>query len=281
MLTHQSPKNIKILYKPIILIGFLLFIFYTLLPNRQSDRSPQHLATSRHTLNTKNQNESNNVNYNNDPTNISHIVIGIASSVELWKYRKPYIESWWQPNITKGYLFLDREPTNFLPWPTSSSPPYRVSENTTKYKPYDKHPMKSFIRMVRVIVESVRETCGDQGIRWYVIADDDTILFLDNLVDVLQKYDHNKYFYIGGNSESLLSNFDHSFKMAFGGGGYAISRPLAVALAKNLDVCIKRYTDFYASDQFIQSCVADLGVSLTREKGFHQVINFTIHKTLM
>ena len=56
------------------------------------------------------------------------------------------------------------------------------------------------------------------------------------------RYNHNKYFYIGSNSECVSSNFDHSFGMAFGRAGYALSYPLAEALAKNLDVCIKTYS---------------------------------------
>nr|POE95426.1 hypothetical protein CFP56_62211 [Quercus suber] len=59
--------------------------------------------------------------------------------------------------------------------------------------------------------------------------------------------------------------------MAFGGAGYALSYPLAEALAKNLDVCIKTYPTLYGSDHIIQSCVADLGVSLSQENGFHQI----------
>ena len=62
--------------------------------------------------------------------------------------------------------------------------------------------------------------------------------------------------------------------MAFGGAGYALSYPLAEALTKNLDVCIKTYPKLYGSDHIIQSCVADLGVSLSRENGFHQVMLF-------
>lgn len=102
--------------------------------------------------------------------------------------------------------------------------------------------------------------------------DDDTVVFVDNLVDVLSKYDHWKYFYIGANSESIASNVFNSFEMAFGGGGYVLSYPLVEALVKNLDVCIERYPSLYGSDHVVQSCVADLGVSLTLEKGFHQVI---------
>ncbi|XP_048504191.1 uncharacterized protein LOC104900444 [Beta vulgaris subsp. vulgaris] len=265
-ITYLSTNNINNLYKPLIFTGLFLFLFYTLLSNRDHlDLSPQYLAKLRQTLYTNHQPKDTN-----DPTNISHIVIGIASSIKSWKSRKSYIESWWQPNVTKGYVFLDGEPTYYRPWP-SSSPPYRIYENTDIYKPYDRHPMKSAIRMVRVIVEIFREAHNDQGIRWFVMADDDTIFFLDNLMEMLQKYDHKKYYYIGENSECVLSNFANSFEMAFGGAGYAISYPLAEVLVKNMDVCIKRYPYVYGSDHLMQSCIADLGVSLTHEKGFHQI----------
>ncbi|XP_059663833.1 uncharacterized protein LOC132309556 [Cornus florida] len=203
-------------------------------------------------------------------TNISHLVFGIVGSTTTWRNKKGYIDAWWQPNLTRGYLFLDRPPTDeLLPWP-SSSPPFRVSEDTSRYKEYDKHAMPFAIRMLRVIQETF-EAENRGGVRWYVMADDDTLLVIDNLVDVLKKYDHTKYYYIGTNSECVSSNFHNSFEMAFGGAGYALSYPLAEALAKNLDLCIKRYPSLYGSDHILQSCLADFGVSLTQEKGFHQI----------
>lgn len=111
----------------------------------------------------------------------------------------------------------------------------------------------------------------NEGVRWYVMSDDDTVFFVGNLVEVLGRYDHEKYFYIGMNSETFSANNFHCFDMAFGGGGYVLSYSLAKAVVANLDVCIKRYQTLYGSDHMVQSCVADLGVSLTLEKGFHQV----------
>ncbi|KAL2898905.1 Beta-1 3-glucosyltransferase [Bienertia sinuspersici] len=261
-----SNKNINNLYKPLILTSFFLFLFYTLLSNRHIDQSPQFLSKLSQTPYPNHHTHTSNNTHS--PTNISHIVIAIAGSTDAWKFRRPYLESWWQPNVTKGYIYLDFEPRKFLPWPTST-PPYRVSESTLRYKPYDRHPTKCAIRLFRVIAETFKET-QDQDIRWYVMTDDDTILFVENLVGVLQKYDHTKYFYIGESSESTLSNFENTYEMAFGGGGYAISYPLAEALAKNVDTCIKRYPESYGSDLLMQSCVADMGVPLTHEKGFHQ-----------
>lgn len=104
-----------------------------------------------------------------------------------------------------------------------------------------------------------------------MFGDDDTVFFPENLVRVLAKYDHEKWYYIGSNSESLDQNLKMSFDMAYGGGGFAISVPLAKALARVLDSCLMRYPHLYGSDSRISACIAELGVGLTKEPGFHQL----------
>lgn len=105
------------------------------------------------------------------------------------------------------------------------------------------------------------------------MGDDDTVFFVENVVRVLSKYDHNQYYYIGSSSESHVQNIFFSYSMAYGGGGFAISYPLAKELEKMQDRCIQRYPGLYGSDDRIQACMAELGVPLTREPGFHQVTN--------
>lgn len=102
-------------------------------------------------------------------------------------------------------------------------------------------------------------------------GDDDTVFFVENVVRVLSKYDHNQYYYIGSSSESHVQNIFFSYAMAYGGGGFAISYPLAKELEKMQDRCIQRYPGLYGSDDRIQACMAELGVPLTKERGFHQV----------
>ncbi|XP_039032048.1 uncharacterized protein LOC120166961 [Hibiscus syriacus] len=58
--------------------------------------------------------------------------------------------------------------------------------------------------------------------------------------------------------------------MAYGGGGFAIGYPLAEALSKMQDRCIQTYPGLYGSDDLVQACMAELGVPLTKEYGFHQ-----------
>lgn len=200
-------------------------------------------------------------------TNISHVVFAISASARGWQNRGPYVDLWWRPNQTRGIIWLDQAPSEY-PWP-STSPPFQVSESIARFKEYDRHNNPSTIRAARMILETFKVSY--EGVRWFVKADDDTLLFVDNLVEVLAKYNHNGYYYIGGASECIAQNDRHSFNMAFGGGGFAVSYPLAKALAKNLDGCIKRYPTLYGEDHVIQSCVAELGVSVTKEPGFHQV----------
>ncbi|KDP44914.1 hypothetical protein JCGZ_01414 [Jatropha curcas] len=78
------------------------------------------------------------------------------------------------------------------------------------------------------------------------------------------------YFSFGvlfGNEKDLM----HAYDMAFGGGGFAISYPLAEKLVNILDGCLDRYYYFYGSDQRIWACISEIGVPLTLERGFHQV----------
>nr|GMD61298.1 uncharacterized protein LOC109159383 [Ipomoea batatas] len=257
----SSPKHsIASVLKSVVISTLIVFLFYSFLsthPCCQSYKIFQKKPPENHLLETS-------------PTNITHLVFGIAGSSNTWGNKRCYIESWWKPNTTRGYLFLDAPPLRHLPWPPTS-PPFRISDDNSKYHlPYNRRRAPFTIRMVRVIEETFRAENGG-GARWYVMAEDDTVLFVENLVGVLSRYDHRKMFYIGMNSECVVTNYDTSFELAFRGGGYALSYPLAKALAENMDACIKRYPFLIESDHILQSCIADLGVTLTQEKGFHQI----------
>ncbi|PIA54649.1 hypothetical protein AQUCO_00900899v1 [Aquilegia coerulea] len=202
---------------------------------------------------------------NPEKTNISHIVFGIGGSVISWQDRRHYSELWWKKNITRGFVWLDEKPDT---WP-ATSPPYQVSEDTSSFKFTNTYGSRSAIRIARIVLESFK--LGFDNVRWFVLGDDDTVFFVENLVEVLSRYDHNQMYYIGGNSESIEQDVIHSYDMAYGGGGIAISYPLVEQLVKLLDGCINRYADLYGSDERIGACMAEIGVPLTHELGFHQV----------
>lgn len=155
-----------------------------------------------------------------------------------------------------------------MTWP-ENSPAYKVSADTSQFKYSCWYGSRSAIRIARIVKESFE--LGLENIRWFVMGDDDTVFFTDNLVTVLAKYNHNEMYYIGGNSESVEQDVLHSYTMAYGGGGFAISYPLAAELVRVLDGCIDRYDKFYGSDQKVQGCLSEIGVSVTKELGFHQM----------
>ncbi|CAI9784596.1 unnamed protein product [Fraxinus pennsylvanica] len=205
---------------------------------------------------------------NDEKTGLKHIVFGIAASAKLWQKRKEYIKLWWKPERKmRGIVWLDSHVRTYRN-ESGSLPQLRISGNTSRFSYKNKQGHRSAIRISRIVSETLR--LGMENVRWFVMGDDDTVFATDNLVRILNKYDHNQYYYIGSSSESHLQNIYFSYRMAYGGGGFAISYPLAKALEKMQDRCIQRYPGLYGSDDRMQACMAELGVPLTKELGFHQ-----------
>ncbi|KAJ9160155.1 hypothetical protein P3X46_025585 [Hevea brasiliensis] len=200
------------------------------------------------------------------PTNISHILFGIGGSAATWNDRSRYSSLWWDAKKTRGFVWLDEIPGDKNNSFRISAPPYRLS--SPEWTRFKFSSSRSAVRIARIISDSFKLNLPD--VRWFVMGDDDTVYFTDNLVSVLAKYDHHQMWYIGGNSESVEQDVMHTYGMAFGGGGFAISYPLAEKLVKILDGCLDRYYYFYGSDQRIWACISEIGVPLTREQGFHQ-----------
>ncbi|MED6207002.1 hypothetical protein PIB30_031909 [Stylosanthes scabra] len=215
-----------------------------------------------------------------DPTTLNHLVFAIKSSAKLWPRRNEYTKLWWNHNnnnngIMRGCVFVDNLPNNYTNSNSNYSsllPPLCVSEDTSKFRytyPDSWGGYRDAIRLTRLIKEIVAFNHSD--VRWYVICDDDTVFLLENLLKILSKYDHRLWYYVGAITETYEQAQYFSFEMAFGGGGFAISAPLAKVLAKDFDSCIERYHHLYGSDARFYSCIAELGISLTHEPGFHQV----------
>lgn len=174
--------------------------------------------------------------------------------------------------MTRGVVWLDRQVRTST---NEGLPQIRISQSTTKFKYTNRQGGRSALRISRIVSETLR--LGLKDVRWFVMGDDDTVFVVDNVVRVLNKYDHTQLYYVGSSSESHVQNIYFSYSMAYGGGGFAISYPLAKELEKMQDKCIQRYPGLYGSDDRIQACMAELGVPLTRESGFHQVTGIAVN----
>ncbi|KAL1364365.1 uncharacterized protein [Arachis hypogaea] len=205
-----------------------------------------------------------------DQTQLRHVVFGIAASSKLWEKRKNYIKLWYKANEMRGVVWLDNKVSSG--GMGEGLPPVRISGDTSKFSYTNKQGHRSAIRISRIVSETL--ALGMENVRWFVMGDDDTVFVTENLIRVLRKYDHNQFYYIGSLSESHLQNIYFSYGMAYGGGGFAISYPLAKALQTMQDRCIQRYPGLYGSDDRMQACMAELGVPLTKEAGFHQPPQF-------
>ncbi|XP_027101340.2 uncharacterized protein [Coffea arabica] len=261
---HAMTEKLGIC-KALLVSGLLLWVIFVLFfkdPRCSNSKSFPLLRTE--TASSSNSTSTDTPS----PTTLKHIAFGLQSSEKTYHFRRAYIEAWWRPKKTKGYVYLDRPPTgNLLPW-SRKSPPYRINDDLSKLFQVVRPKDPVMPRMVHGILELFREE--HEGVRWIVMGDDDTIFFVDNLVDVLSKYDHTKYFYIGYPSEFVLSNYWYSFNQAFGGSGIILSYPLAKALVQDMDRCLKTYASLSA-DLMTMRCLADIGADLTPQKGFHQI----------
>ncbi|KAK4441444.1 hypothetical protein Salat_0479300 [Sesamum alatum] len=266
------------LCKTLLISSVVLYLAFISLSNRYPNCPPSHFfsptflkvsapSPSSSPSNTTRRSTSKPAVTAYSPTLLSHLAFGIIGSEEAWHHRRSYIESWWRPNATHGLLFLDQPPSeSLLPW-SPDSPPYRVSRDLRTFlNKSDVTPQ----RIANGIAEVFRQV-EHANLRWLVMGDDDSIFFLENLVEVLKGYDHTKYYYIGARSEFVLSNFLFSFSQGFGGAGFVLSYPLAKALVKDMDNCLMRYSHVVAADQTTMSCIADMGINLTPLEGLHQI----------
>ncbi|MQM20227.1 hypothetical protein Taro_053243 [Colocasia esculenta] len=216
------------------------------------------------------------------PLSLDHIVFGIAGSAQLWPRRREFLRLWWRPGEMRGHVWLEdnvrqqQSPgshnstlSSAVSGSSSSLPPIRVSEDISRFRYTNPTGHPSGLRIARIVAETFRLGLYRDA-RWFVMCDDDTIVSPHNLVAVLAKYDWREMVYVGGSSESHSANTYFSHGMAFGGGGVALSYPLAEALTAMEDECIERYPKLYGSDDRLHACISELGVPLIREHGFHQ-----------
>ncbi|KAG4387456.1 hypothetical protein GLYMA_11G221600v4 [Glycine max] len=85
------------------------------------------------------------------PTNISHLQFGIAGSANTWHDRSNYTKLWWNPNTTRGFVWLDKKPK--ILHSDMLVPPYQISRGWTRFKYLHS---ASAVRIARIVYESFK-----------------------------------------------------------------------------------------------------------------------------
>ncbi|CAF0957707.1 unnamed protein product [Rotaria sordida] len=108
-------------------------------------------------------------------------------------------------------------------------------------------------------------------IKWFAFGDDDTIWFLNNLLQTLQQYNASNLIYLGNISDKLKAVQYHGTDFAYGGGGFLLSRPLTLRAVQHNKDC-QRYVKLFGGDEMIGKCITEvLKINLTSNKNFHQM----------
>lgn len=89
---------------------------------------------------------------------------------------------------------------------------------------------------------------------WYLYADDDTIIFADNLKEMVKGYDPNTLIMKGKCVHFDTSKFGR-IHFVVGGAGILMSRALVKELVHRMSVCRTKFLSVYHSDARVGACV--------------------------
>ncbi|KAJ3246241.1 hypothetical protein HDU77_009024 [Chytriomyces hyalinus] len=111
---------------------------------------------------------------------------------------------------------------------------------------------------------------------FFMMIDDDTYVFLDNLQRYLSRYDSSKKLYFGQANRFRgcdgVMEYDDSLKaplVAQGGAGIIMSRGALAAMLKVVDECIVKYNGCWAGDIRVALCLRDVDIRLQHLVGLN------------
>ncbi|KAJ3015529.1 UNVERIFIED_CONTAM: hypothetical protein HDU68_012691, partial [Siphonaria sp. JEL0065] len=110
---------------------------------------------------------------------------------------------------------------------------------------------------------------------WYIMFDDDSYVFMDNLEYGLSKYNPKEPLYLG--DAQMFAGCDGVTRIgdgpnfAQGGQGIIISQGGMQAMMKIVDQCIVKYHPCWAGDIRVGLCMRDAGILVTHFKGLHGI----------
>ncbi|KAJ3016416.1 UNVERIFIED_CONTAM: hypothetical protein HDU68_012227 [Siphonaria sp. JEL0065] len=99
-------------------------------------------------------------------------------------------------------------------------------------------------------LKKLYETYPDAN--WFMMIDDDTYVFVDNLVDYLSTLDPQTPYYIGRANSFVgcagIVNHGDGPEFAHGGSGYVVSKKAMSMLLDGYNACIEKHSSCWAGD---------------------------------
>ena len=163
VMSSPPSYHTKVLCKYRVIVGVAV-IFFVLVFFNQTYLNSQSFDSNIFTI----KYQQRLVEPKETATNLSHLMFVLVGGSSTWRDRKVYVESWWRPNKTRGYIFFDVEPSEeFQPW-SRALPPLKVNEDLKKLKIYPRLRNRIHTRIYRSILENYMLK-QDEDVRWYNI----------------------------------------------------------------------------------------------------------------
>ena len=114
---------------------------------------------------------------------------------------------------------------------------------------------------------------------WYIMFDDDSYIFKNNLISHLKTLDHTQPLYLG-NGLGLSTCGDNSVGglFAHGGSGIVLSRIALEKVLPIMDKCNQKFGKCFAGDMMLAFCLHDAGILLDSIKSQFDFRGSPFHK---
>ena len=99
---------------------------------------------------------------------------------------------------------------------------------------------------------------------WYIMIDDDTYMFMENLVEALKNYDPDKDYYFGS-STVVKGCSEEPINFAYGGAGIVLSRSAMKKIIDGFDGCMSTTLSCQWGDARLGLCLFEHGVIMSNE----------------
>ncbi|MCJ1449764.1 hypothetical protein MMC28_000092 [Mycoblastus sanguinarius] len=209
--------------------------------------------------------------FSEEPIDASHVIFGMATKLDRLESSIIFLQRWIA--YTHARLLVvavspDEGPPDSKRMRSLERHMRNLGIDVTIVKPLhkDDNMAQRYFSLARLMYRT-----RDSRTQWISFVDDDTFFpSIHSLISVLDTYDPQEHWYLGGMSEEWWSVVRYGF-MGFGGAGIFLSVPLAAIINANYESCEER-SGAGAGDMKIRECIAwHTNTKLTHIRGLHQI----------